>query len=210
MAKFISKCMTNLLMAGMATASGAETLSYSNGVEERTIAVENVLFTPTHPNACSEKKAAPVEPPPPPPVVASDSDGDGVIDPQDECPETPKGYKVDSKGCPRSVTFHINFAFASNVIPDSAAKDVADLVQFMNDNPASKISIIGHTDDIGTDERNQPRSEARAKALGDKLIASGIDAGRIATSGKGAKIPVASNATTLGRAENRRIEILIR
>lgn len=212
MAQFISKSMNVLVIASMAVTAGAQTLTYTNGTEERTIAVENVEFTPTHPDACSEKKPAPVETapiPPPAPVVPSDSDGDGVIDAQDQCPGTPKGYKVDSKGCPQSVTLHIHFAFASNVIPDSATKDVAKLIQFMNDNPASKITIIGHTDNIGTDERNQPRSEARAKALGDKLIAGGIDASRITTSGKGSKIPVASNDTEPGRAENRRIEILI-
>lgn len=153
----------------------------------------------------------------PAPVVAPvakasplDSDKDGVLDSADKCPDTPKGYKVDANGCPKSVTLHINFPFASNVIPASSETEVQTLMEFMQENPAATVSIVGHTDNNGIDARNQPRSEARAKALADKLIASGISADRIKTSGKGSKQPIASNATDAGRAKNRRIEVAIK
>lgn len=209
--KMTSKALTCTLILGITSVLYAETLTYSNGKENRTIAMEGVEFTPTHPDACSEKKAAPVAEPVLAPVSAPerDSDGDGVVDSKDRCPNTPKGYQVDTAGCPQSVTLHINFAFASNVIPSSSDKDVNDLIGFMKNNPASTIKIVGHTDNIGIDERNQPRSEARAKALADKLIAAGIESSRIKTSGKGSKAPVASNDTAQGRADNRRIEVLI-
>lgn len=205
--------MTCTLLLGISTLLHADILTYADGKENRTIAVESVDFSPTHPDACSEKKVAPAVEIPVPvaqPLAEADSDGDGIVDSKDKCPNTPKGYKVDTKGCPHSVTLHIHFAFASNVIEASSDKDISDLIQFINDNPASSIMIIGHTDNIGTDERNQPRSEARAKALADRLIAAGIHSSRIKTSGKGSKAPVASNNTEQGRAENRRIEVLIR
>jgi OmpA-OmpF porin, OOP family len=191
----------------------AQDVSYFDGKEDRTMAVSSTNFKPSHPDACLEKKKITVTAPV---VVASvakteaDSDGDGVIDSKDQCPNTPKGYQVDENGCPRSVTLHINFEFASNIIAPSANKDIEGLTQFMNNNPASKITIVGHTDNIGIDARNQPRSEARARALADKLIANHIDATRIATAGKGSKQPIATNKTDAGRAQNRRIEIQIR
>ncbi len=190
---------------------------YFDGKENKTMGVKAAAFAPTHPDCCTEKKK--IEPTPittatpaptVPVVIEKDSDGDGVLDAKDECPETPKGYQIDAKGCPQRVTLHINFAFASNLIPTSAAQDVIDLTNFMKKNPASKISIVGHTDIIGIDARNQPRSEARSRALADRLIANGIDASRIQTSGKGSKEPIATNDTDAGRAQNRRIEIEIR
>lgn len=144
------------------------------------------------------------------PVIASDDDQDGINNTLDQCPQTPKGYKVDSNGCPKNVTLNINFPFASNILPASSAKDVETLTTFLQENPASTITITGHTDVIGIDERNQPRSEARAKALSDKLILNGIDLNRIITSGEGSKKPIASNITDSGRAQNRRIEIQIK
>jgi len=191
-----------------------QNVSYFDGKENRTMSVESANYVPTRPDCCLEKKALPAATPAP--VVATvvkgegDADGDGVVDSKDQCPDTPKGYQVDVKGCPKSVTLHLNFAFASNLIPTSAAQDVIDLSNFMKNNPASNITIVGHTDIIGNDERNQPRSEARARALGDKLITNGIDANRIKTSGKGSKEPVATNDTDAGRAQNRRIEVEIR
>ncbi|MDD2828991.1 MAG: OmpA family protein [Sulfuricurvum sp.] len=167
----------------------------------------------------NKEKATPVAVTTPPvtpipaPIVAQvplDDDHDGIINTLDACPNTPSGYKVDSKGCPKSVTLHINFAFASNIIPSSADKDIEKLITFMQESPACTISIVGHTDIIGTDARNQPRSEARAKALADKLIASGINSTRIQSSGKGSKEPIATNTTDEGRAQNRRLEVTIK
>lgn len=204
---FVSGLIISLIAAD-------QNVTYFDGKENKTMGVNSAAFAPAHPECCMEKKKiepSKVTPPATTQVlIEKDSDGDGVLDPKDECPETPKGYQVDTKGCPKRITLHINFAFASNLIPTSAAQDVIDLTNFMKNNPASKITIVGHTDIIGNDERNQPRSEARARALADRLIANGVDASRIQTSGKGSKEPIATNATDAGRAQNRRIEIEIR
>lgn len=143
-------------------------------------------------------------------LIVLDDDHDGINNDTDKCPQTPNGYKVDTSGCPKSVTLHINFPFASNDIPASSDNEIQTLTSFLQENPASMISIVGHTDNIGIDARNQPRSEARAKALADKLIANGIDSSRIKSSGKGSKEPVATNKTDEGRAQNRRIEVVIK
>lgn len=181
-------------------------------------------FAPTHPDACSEKKAvevpiaiaepkaAEVPPPPPAPMIPkeSDSDNDGVVDSKDQCPDTPKGYKVDTKGCPSSVTLHLNFASNSSTLPASAEADIATLTTFMEENPAATMSIIGHTDSTGSRAKNQTLSENRAKALGSRLMQNSIASDRIKMSGKGSSEPIVSNKTPKGRAENRRIQILIR
>ena len=179
-------------------------------------------FAPTHPDACSEKKAtqeAVVIPepkveaaPPPEPIVLKerDSDNDGVVDSNDQCPDTPKGYKVDTKGCPSSVTLHLNFASNSSILPSSAEADIAILTTFMEENPAATMNIIGHTDSTGSRAKNQTLSENRANALGSRLIQNSIASDRIKISGKGSSEPIISNKTPAGRAQNRRIEIQIR
>lgn len=143
----------------------------------------------------------------PKPVVEADSDGDGVMDPKDQCPNTPQGYKVDESGCPREVTLHINFATASAVIPESSAKEIDELQQFMHDFPTYNVDIIGHTDSVGSDSSNEALSLQRAKSLENLLIEGGISAERIRASGMGERMPVASNTEPEGRAQNRRTEV---
>ncbi|MDD4854983.1 MAG: OmpA family protein [Sulfuricurvum sp.] len=188
------------------------TVSYFNGKENKTMNVQATQFAPAHPAACAEKKPAPIVEAPKPvvaiiPKAEGDADKDGVVDTLDKCPNTPHGYKVDPTGCPVSVTLHINFAFNSSVIPPSNYGDVTKLTRVMNENPPARAIIVGHTDYTGTDEYNQKLSERRSKALADKLIANGIDPKRISASGKGEKEPIATNATSAGRAQNRRIEV---
>ena len=71
------------------------------------------------------------------------------------------------------------------------------------------IGIVGHTDDVGDDAYNQELSEQRAIAVRDYLVGGGADPDKIATWGAGEKEPIASNATPEGRAENRRVEVLV-
>jgi len=79
--------------------------------------------------------------------------------------------------------------------------------QFLKDNPAYKVTIIGYTDSTGTDEHNQKLSERRAAAVKDTLIKQGVAADRLTSIGEGEKAPVATNETKEGRLENRRIEL---
>ena len=74
---------------------------------------------------------------------------------------------------------------------------------------AAYIEIIGHTDDVGDDDYNQDLSEQRAQSVFEYLVDTGLDATKIIVKGMGEKMPIASNQTEEGRAENRRVEILI-
>lgn len=79
----------------------------------------------------------------------------------------------------------------------------------MNEHAVTTISIIGHTDNTGSDAINDPLSNARANATRDFLLARGVASNRIATAGRGEREPMASNDTDVGRAQNRRVEIYI-
>ena len=69
------------------------------------------------------------------------------------------------------------------------------------------IDIAGHTDSTGSDAINQPLSERRAASVGNYLTTQGIDARRIVTQGFGKSRPIASNDTSEGKSQNRRVEI---
>ena len=71
------------------------------------------------------------------------------------------------------------------------------------------IEIIGHTDDKWEDDYNMELSEKRAASVRDYLVSQGVDASKIITTGMGETMPVVSNNTKKGRAQNRRVEILI-
>ena len=74
---------------------------------------------------------------------------------------------------------------------------------------ATYIEVVGHTDDVGDDAYNLDLSEQRAKAVRDYLVAAGVDGSKIVTVGMGESMPVASNTTDEGRAENRRVDVLV-
>jgi len=71
------------------------------------------------------------------------------------------------------------------------------------------VSVEGYTDSKGNPDSNQTLSQQRADAVKARLISKGIVENRIVTKGFGAANPVATNDTPEGRAENRRIEVVI-
>jgi outer membrane protein OmpA-like peptidoglycan-associated protein len=79
----------------------------------------------------------------------------------------------------------------------------------LNENRATRVRIIGHTDSTGSDAINDPLSVNRASSTRSYLVARGIDGNRIAIDGRGSKEPIADNASEAGRARNRRVEILV-
>jgi OOP family OmpA-OmpF porin len=76
--------------------------------------------------------------------------------------------------------------------------------------PAANIEIAGHTDADGNEGLNQELSEKRAQAVADYLVRAGLPAERFKATGYGAAQPLASNDTDEGKAQNRRIEFLVR
>jgi outer membrane protein OmpA-like peptidoglycan-associated protein len=71
------------------------------------------------------------------------------------------------------------------------------------------LTIVGHTDSIGTNEYNQRLSERRALSVAQYLESRRVDAMRLATAGKGETVPAASNSSESGRQANRRVEIYV-
>jgi outer membrane protein OmpA-like peptidoglycan-associated protein len=98
---------------------------------------------------------------------------------------------------------------------DSAklAPSAGDLVRRVSDvmkkNPNLKISVVGHTDTTGDYNYNIKLSERRAKAFADALIKEGVVANRLTAVGLGPQSPVATNDTAEGRAQNRRVELVV-
>jgi outer membrane protein OmpA-like peptidoglycan-associated protein len=79
----------------------------------------------------------------------------------------------------------------------------------LNDNPATSVTIIGHTDSTGNESINQPLSVDRAARTRDYLAMRGVSPNRIAIDGRGDREPIASNDSANGRAHNRRVEIYV-
>ena len=183
--------------------------------DEKTAPVVAVVAAPVvaavvAPEPKPAPKAVVVPAPAPKPVVVAapiDSDKDGVFDPQDKCPATPAGFKVDADGCPLKATLHLNFATDSNKVDAEGTAKVAAFSAFLKDSTAYKASIVGHTDSTASDKYNQKLSEKRAEMVKTMLVNNGVAAERLTTAGKGESQPVASNKTKAGRAENRRIEV---
>lgn len=91
----------------------------------------------------------------------------------------------------------------------AAMSNIANLATSMKNNPETNIMIIGHTDADGTDTYNQGLSVRRADAVRAYAISQGILAARVTPVGKGESEPIADNTTASGKAQNRRVEIVI-
>jgi outer membrane protein OmpA-like peptidoglycan-associated protein len=80
----------------------------------------------------------------------------------------------------------------------------------VRDDPTARLLIVGHTDNTGSPAINNPLSVERAQSVRDYLVTRGVAATQVETAGRGEREPIASNATDAGRAQNRRVEILLR
>lgn len=98
---------------------------------------------------------------------------------------------------------------SSSLRPDLQA-DLRAVSQNLVQYPNSTIQIVGHTDNTGSAAYNQSLSERRAGAVAQVLIANGVPSNRVSSYGVGLTQPVASNDTAQGRAQNRRVDIVIR
>jgi len=76
-------------------------------------------------------------------------------------------------------------------------------------NPAATVTIIGHTDNTGSDAVNNPLSVNRAASARDYIVARGVASSRVAIDGRGSREPLVTNDTAENRAKNRRVEIFV-
>lgn len=103
----------------------------------------------------------------------------------------------------------ILFDTGKSDLKPEAQNNIAELAGIMKKYPENVLTIKGYTDNTGTDKVNKPLSEKRAKAVQDKLVASGIPANTVASLGMGSSNPVDPANTAAARSKNRRVEIEI-
>jgi outer membrane protein OmpA-like peptidoglycan-associated protein len=135
-----------------------------------------------------------------------DSDGDGVPDHLDQCAETPLGTVVYTDGCPMVIARLEGIHFAF----DSAklTSEAKSILDNASASSAAHITVEGHTDSTGSDSYNYDLSQRRAQSVVDYLGSNGVSTSRMDAVGKGASSPIASNDTSDGRARNRRVEVI--
>ncbi len=143
-----------------------------------------------------------------------DRDGDGVPDHLDKCPD--EAGPVENQGCPeveeevkeklQQIGGAVQFEIGKASIKKSSEKLLDEVVEILNNYPAYKVSVEGHTDNTGSEALNEKLSADRAKVCADYLISKGISEDRVSSVGFGPRVPIADNNTAEGRAKNRRTE----
>ncbi|WP_157686396.1 OmpA family protein [Perlucidibaca aquatica] len=145
-------------------------------------------------------------------VPPPDSDGDRISDAFDKCPSTLTDVRTDNNGCAITQTLVLkNIVFDTNkatIKPESQSLLDAS-AEFFKQQPDMRSVIAGHTDSVGKDASNLSLSKRRAEAVKAALIQRGVTANRLQAIGLGETLPIASNSTDGGRAENRRVEFLL-
>ena len=128
-----------------------------------------------------------------------------------EIENTVPGAEVEQVGEGILVKFDsgILFDFNSTALKPTAKENIAKLVETLNKEPNTDILVLGHTDNVGTLGANQKVSDGRASSVKAFAVSQGLAGSRIKTEGKNFAEPIASNDTEAGRAENRRVEIVI-
>lgn len=102
------------------------------------------------------------------------------------------------------------FATDSAVVRGDLTRDLRAIAASLQKYPTSNISVVGHTDNTGTAAYNLDLSQRRASSVAAILRDSGVSSSRMTIVGRGEDQPIASNLTPEGRAQNRRVEIIIR
>lgn len=154
-----------------------------------------------------------------------DNDKDGMPDSVDNCifePEVYNGYK-DDDGCPDTLQKPtkkeekalntklqaIHFKSGSAELTSNSFTSLNYVVRFLKQYPHLRYEIQGHTDSRGSDEYNLLLSAARAGTVRDYLVHMGLSEGSVISIGYGEQVPLASNETAAGRAQNRRVQFRI-
>lgn len=150
-------------------------------------------------------------------VVSADTDGDGVEDKLDQCPNTPgtKNYY----GCPeveKEVADVMDLAI-KGVLFNSGSADIKkeslsvldQVVTVLSGHLNYKLNVNGHTDNLGDAAENLALSQDRAASVKKYLVSKGLAESRIVATGYGDTKPIADNATAEGKGKNRRVEFRI-
>nr|BFF38126.1 hypothetical protein BACT7_29880 [Tenacibaculum mesophilum] len=112
--------------------------------------------------------------------------------------------EINTKGF---ATLHINFDTGKSRIKADSYEIVSEISKMLKTNPNLKISIEGHTDNVGNEDFNMKLSKNRAKSVLMSLVDEGIEESRLESKGFGHTKPIGNNATEEGKAQNRRVEL---
>ena len=162
--------------------------------------------------------------------LLKDSDGDGVADKLDKCPNTPKGTVVDGAGCPikipapqvtekviiteadrkvvKDAISNLEFDLGKATIRSKSYPTLDKVANLLVEKNFS-LKLAGHTDITGSRELNLRLSKERAESVKAYLVSKGANASRIEATGYGPDQPIATNKTAEGRQQNRRVEFTL-
>ena len=128
-----------------------------------------------------------------------------------EIKNTVPGATVERQGEGILVKFDsgILFDVDKTGLKSAAQSNLTNLATSLTNNPQTNILIVGHTDNTGSASHNMDLSVRRAEAVKSYLTGNGVGGSRLSTNGKGFNEPIADNTTADGRAQNRRVEIVI-
>jgi outer membrane protein OmpA-like peptidoglycan-associated protein len=117
---------------------------------------------------------------------------------------------LDSLTKSGSIQLYINFETAKADIKAESMPIIDEIAKMLKSDAGRtlKVSVEGHTDNVGTPTANQTLSENRAKSVMNALVALGIDKTRLSFKGWGQSKPIADNKTEDGKSKNRRVEIV--
>jgi len=118
--------------------------------------------------------------------------------------------RIDEETLRISFESDILFAVDSAVLSNDSRYSLDEFAQVMMEYPKTAILVQGHTDSTGSEDYNLALSERRAKAVMNHLAMRQVDQSRMSAIGYGEAYPVADNSTPEGRAQNRRVEILVK
>jgi outer membrane protein OmpA-like peptidoglycan-associated protein len=166
-----------------------------------------------------EEKKEVVTETPKPDLCAIDTDGDGVMDCNDKCPDV--AGPASNNGCPEAqLSPEVNkilggtgqavyFSSNSAKLASTSNASLNKIVAVLKNNPDVKIKIEGHTDNAEKGDKMKI-SEDRANAVKAYLVSNGINEDQITTEGFGETMPIGDNNTAAGRTKNRRVEIKVK
>lgn len=104
----------------------------------------------------------------------------------------------------------ISFASGSATLASGVMPTLDRIAETLNEYPQTSVAVVGYTDSVGSAESNMALSRSRAAAVADYLAQRGVRRERIAVDSRGELEPIAENTTEVGRARNRRVEMLVR